>query len=154
MEIKVFTVPVLGGEQENEEMNQFIRSHNVLETESQLVSQGGRSYWTFCLHYGAARADNGVYGRGKAVKIDYKQVLSPEVFRVFDAMRRIRKELSENESTPAYNIFNNEELARLAALESPSLEKMGTLEGIGKAKVEKYGMAMLPAYAQGKTEAP
>jgi len=47
MEIKVFTVPVLGGEQENEEMNQFIRSHNVLETESQLVSQGGRSYWTF-----------------------------------------------------------------------------------------------------------
>ncbi len=38
MQIQIFTIPIIGGEQINDEMNRFLRTHKVLQTESQLVS--------------------------------------------------------------------------------------------------------------------
>lgn len=38
------SVPVVGGEWMNEELNRFLRSHKVLQMEQQLVSGSGGAY--------------------------------------------------------------------------------------------------------------
>ncbi len=38
MQVKFFTIPIIGGEQINEEMNLFLRSHQVLQTDFKLIT--------------------------------------------------------------------------------------------------------------------
>ena len=38
MQIKIFTVPILGGDDANEEMNHFLASHRIVEVQQALVN--------------------------------------------------------------------------------------------------------------------
>lgn len=40
MQIKIFNIPIPGGEVMTEEMNSFLRSRRVLQTESHIVNNG------------------------------------------------------------------------------------------------------------------
>ncbi|MFM9947020.1 MAG: hypothetical protein ACKV1O_03705 [Saprospiraceae bacterium] len=47
MQIKFFTIPVMGGEALAEELNVFLRSKKILQVEQQLVSEAQGSAWCF-----------------------------------------------------------------------------------------------------------
>jgi len=51
MQIKIFTIPILGGEVLNDELNRFLRAKKVLQLESQLISQTKSGFWCFCIKY-------------------------------------------------------------------------------------------------------
>ena len=51
MQIKVSSVPVVGGEAENDELNAFLRGNKILQVEQQLVSGAEGTYWSFCIRY-------------------------------------------------------------------------------------------------------
>jgi superfamily II DNA helicase RecQ len=136
MQLKVFTVPFLGGDAMNEEMNAFLRGKNVLQVEQKLVENKGEMYWTFCVRYLESQ-DNG--SRRDREGKDYKKILSEQAFARYTRYRELRLTLSKKYDMPAYAVFNNEELAGLAALEELSLKSMETVKGIGKQKVEKFG---------------
>lgn len=133
MQIKVFTIPILDGERVNEEMNAFLRSKNVLQTESHLVTTENGTFWCFCINY----LDEALLEKGK--KVDYRELLDEESFRRFVKMRQIRKQLADEEGIPAYVIFTDEEMAGLAKIEKLTLSNMKSVKGIGDKKVEKYG---------------
>lgn len=133
MQIKLFTIPTIGGEAATEEMNRFLRSHKILQVDSQLTQQGDNVNWCFCIRY----IDKPVSEK-KASRIDYKEVLDEQSFQRFAYMREIRKELAKEEAVPAYAIFTNEELAALARIEELTLAKMKKVKGIGAKKIEKY----------------
>jgi superfamily II DNA helicase RecQ len=135
MQLKMFSIPVIGGEQLNEELNRFLRAKKIIKLEKQLIVLGNEAYWCCCVSF---VEDQGAFkDRGKVV--DYRVELDEASFSRFARMREIRKQIATAEGTPAYNIFTNEELAALAKIENLSLSEMRSIEGIGEKKVEKYG---------------
>jgi superfamily II DNA helicase RecQ len=141
MQIKLFTIPILGGEVLTEELNVFLRSKKILQTESHLTQEGNNTFWCFCIKY---VEDVSIQDKFPAPKVDYKQVLDAVTFERFSKMREIRKKVSQEDVVPAYAVFTDEELAGLAKIETLTLANMKTVQGIGQKKVEKYGKFFLP----------
>lgn len=133
MQIRIFNIPIPDSEEMNSEMNRFLRSKKVLQTESHLVTSDGHAYWCFCIKY----LDDTV--KKKRQKVDYREVLDKESFLRFSAMRKIRKQLAQDEGIPAYAIFTDEEMAGLAQVEILTAAAIRSVKGVGEKKVEKYG---------------
>ena len=114
MQIKLFTIPCIGGEKLEAEFNTFLRSQKVLQTESHLVHQNQNCFWCFCVKYveGGLIKPTGQ----KKEKVDYKLLLDERSFERFTRFRAIRKQLAEDEGVPAYAIFTNAELSEIATL--------------------------------------
>jgi len=135
MQIKIFTIPIIGGEKMNEEMNAFLRSKKILQIERAFSDSGAA--WSFCITY---LEEGFTKSKGKTkTKVDYKEVLDAESFDRFSQMRVIRKKLAQDEALPAYAIFTDAEMAELAKIQALNLTKMKKIKGIGEKKVEKYG---------------
>ncbi|MCB9283821.1 MAG: HRDC domain-containing protein [Lewinellaceae bacterium] len=145
MQIILFTIPLLGGEAVNEEMNAFLRSKKIVQIENKLVGKGKGAFWSFCIKYTDDEA-----GRQRE-RVDYREVLDPESFKRFAAMREIRRRLAREESIPAYAIFTDEELAELAKIEDITTSKMQQVRGIGEKKVERYGHHFITSIADEKS---
>lgn len=144
MQIKIFTIPIVGGQAQNEEMNLFLRTKRVIQTEHQLVSHEQQGvFWCFCVKY----LDE-LPGEGKPQKVDYMKVLDEVTFKRFSELRKIRKVLATTEGIPAYAIFTDEELAELAKIEQLTLAAMSTIKGIGEKKVEKFGQHFISKNSQ------
>jgi superfamily II DNA helicase RecQ len=80
--------------------------------------------------------------------VDYKEVLNEADFAVFSRLRDLRKVIAEKEAVPAYAIFTNEQLAAMVTGKVESLTEMGKIDGIGAARIEKYGAAFLKALTE------
>ena len=128
-----------------EEMNAFLRTRRILQTESHLVSSEQGTFWCFCIKYLDEKAP--VSGRKKK---DYKKELDEMSFQRFARMREIRKKLAKEEGIPAYLIFSDEELAGLAKIEELTPAAMRTVKGIGEKKVEKFGPHFIQTNEKGK----
>ncbi len=134
MQIKLYSIPIVGGEKINEDMNVFLRSKKILQVENQIVSNAQGSYWTFCIKY---IEDLNTTETTKA-KVDYREVLDEATFKVFSHLREIRKKIAVDEGVPAYAVFTDEELSNIAKLEEITAANMLKIKGIGEKKVEKY----------------
>ena len=140
MQIKIFTIPVLGDEQLSEEMNHFLRSHKIAGIEKSIVVNDGNSYWSFCITYLQTAVKENVLTIGeRRNKTDYKNILSEEDFAKFSKLRICRKQLAERDAIPAYAVFTDAELAEIAKLPTCTLGEIRKISGIGEKKVEKYG---------------
>lgn len=149
MQIKIISVPAIGGEAMNEELNAFLRGHKILQVEQQLADKAGGACWTFCIRYVEKRAWQS--DRPKERK-DYKKALSEEAFGRFARYRAIRKEVAEKDGVPAFAVFTDKELAGLAELEELTPESMKMVRGIGEKKVEKYAERFIKAINDEKSE--
>jgi hypothetical protein len=98
MQIKIYAIPVMGGEKLMEEMNTFLRTKKILQVEKQFYSTAQTAAWTFCISY----LEDSTAVNNEKVKIDYRQVLDAASFERFSKMREIRKRLATEESLPAY----------------------------------------------------
>ena len=143
MQIKIFTIPVVADERDMEELNHFLRSHKIIDVKRELTQTNDTSCWTFCITYmEAAALSTSVKGdAARHNKTDYKEVLDAETFERFSRMRKLRKEIADNEAIPAYSVFTDAELAEIAKLEVLDKANIQKIPGIGKKKVEKYGDA-------------
>jgi len=74
-------------------------------------------------------------------------LLSESEFRVFVQLRELRKELANREAIPVYTVFTNEQLAEMAWRLPKSRAALAEIEGIGEAKMAKYGPAFLERIA-------
>ena len=89
--------------------------------------------------------------RGAAV--DYKQVLSAPDFAAFASLCELRKQLAQAESVPVFAVFTNEPQAAVVTQRCTSLAALGAIDGIGPARLDKYGAAVL-ACLQARLPAP
>lgn len=51
MQIKIFSIPMIDSIEVQIELNQFLRSHRVVDVRKELGVQNGNHYWTFCITY-------------------------------------------------------------------------------------------------------
>jgi superfamily II DNA helicase RecQ len=133
MQIKIYTIPIPGGESLTEDMNVFLRSKKVLEVIEHVVSNERGAHWCFCIKY----LDD--LAIGDRQKVDYRQVLDEASFQRFARMRELRKQLALEEAVPPFAIFSDAELAELAKIDPLTAAAMRRVKGIGEKKIEKYG---------------
>lgn len=118
------------------EVNKFLRSVRVLQVQKEFVNLGSQSFWSLCVEYIESSA---VRAKNAGPKVDYKEVLSPEDFELFAKLRELRKELATEEAIPVYAVCTNEQLAEIAKQRPVTLSALKKIDGLGDAKVEKYG---------------
>lgn len=135
MQIKLFTIPIGDNGGALEEMNRFLRGNKILEVQNQLISNENGASWCFCVRY-IERAF--VPTEEHKSKVDYKQALDEATFQKFAQLREIRKKVAAEEGVPAFAVFTDEELARLAKLEKITPQTMLSVKGIGDKKVERF----------------
>ncbi|MDH6535215.1 helicase [Parabacteroides sp. 52] len=154
MQIKLFNIPVSDTGVLMDEMNTFLRGHKVLDMEQKLIQSDHGGSWCFCIRYIEGPHPSPVPPHGVHKKVDYKEVLSAEIFAIFSHLRECRKQLSKEHGVAAYIIFTDEELAGIAGLEELNEESLETVKGISTKKVEKYGKALLELYHLPEIVAP
>src|SRR5271157_3702380 len=144
MQLRTFVLPVKNLGEAEAEMNAFLRGRRVLAVKKEFVAEGENSFWTFCVEYlESAPGGLGTGGLGGRPKVDYKEVLKPEEFQVFSRLREWRKGVAEQEGVPVYAVLTNEQLAQIIQKRVSSKTALKEIEGVGDARVEKYGDAVL-----------
>lgn len=140
MQIKIFTLPVLGCEQQNEELNRFLRGQKIIEIDRQLTVQKDTAFWTFCVTYLPVSNTSNPSVSERREKVDYKQVLDESAFALFSRLRVIRKQLADKDAVPAYAVFTDAELAEMAKIGHITPVALRSVPGIGEKKTAKYGV--------------
>lgn len=62
---------------------------------------------------------------------------------LYERLKDWRLQVARSEEVPAYVVFSNSTLALIAGAEPTTLEQLGGVSGVGPAKLEKYGSAVL-----------
>ena len=86
-------------------------------------------------------------GAGAQGKIDYREQLSAAEFAVFSRLRDERKKWAEVEGVPVYAVFTNAQLAEMVKRRVRSAGELGKIEGLGPARMEKYGARLVALLA-------
>ena len=66
---------------------------------------------------------------------------------LFETLRETRRSLAAEAGVPAYVVFHDSTLREMAAARPATLAELGRVNGVGQAKLERYGDAMLAAVA-------
>ena len=139
MQIKIYAIPLIGGEKLTDEMNVFLRTKKILQVENQTVTSNNGIYLSFCIKY----IDDAEIAEREKVKsdrtVDYRKELDEATFQRYSKLRETRKQLADNDKVPVYAICTNEELAEMAKLADLTLANIRKIQGMGYKKVEKYG---------------
>lgn len=149
MKLNFFWIPAIDSSSAAEELNGFLASHRVLQVEKQYTAgEGGHGAgWSVCVEWvpGPESAAPAVSSIGKLSKVDYKQVLDAETFRIFAALRDWRKEAAAAQGVPIYTVATNEQLAEVARQRVTSKAGLEKIEGFGAARLARQGEELLAA---------
>jgi ATP-dependent DNA helicase RecQ len=66
---------------------------------------------------------------------------------LFDDLRAERARIAKAQGVPAYVVFHDSTLRAMAAAQPRSLEEMGGIPGVGRAKLDRYGAVFLAVLA-------
>src|SRR5688500_4716174 len=66
---------------------------------------------------------------------------------MFEALRAARRDLASAAGVPPYVVFHDSTLRGIAEARPRSLDELARIQGVGAAKLERYGAAMLAAVA-------
>lgn len=81
-----------------------------------------------------------------------KQMDSPYDEALFDALRALRKQLADEMGVPPYIVFGDAALIHMARLKPADDAEMLAVNGVGQAKLERFGKAFLDAIEQFQRE--
>jgi superfamily II DNA helicase RecQ len=157
MALHFFSIPALDPQPAQDDLNRFCAGRRVVAVERQFVAAGTNSFWAVCVtvaegagplpdalkapeRRSGARSGAGGEAGGR---IDYKAVLSEADFAVYAELRAWRKTAAEREGVPVYAVFTNEQLAEIVRRGVDTLAALAEIEGIGPARLERYGEAVL-----------
>jgi len=143
VQYKFFIIPIRAIEETETEINRFLRTVRVVNSQREFIAQGENSFWTLSVEYlPDVRAGESSKGRGKE-RIDYREVLSPEDFALFSKIREWRKQISAKQNLPVYAVLKNDQIARIAQARPLTKEALKGIEGIGDARADKYADDLL-----------
>lgn len=156
MPLYFFSIPALDPQAAQDEFNRFCDARRVVAVERRFVVDGRNSYWALCVTVASGagplpdalkpperRTGPRTEGSGGSGRVDYKTVLSEQDFAFYADLRTWRKETAEAEGVPVYTVFTNEQLAEIVRRRVDTLAALGGIEGIGPARLERYGSAVL-----------
>ncbi len=78
LQYRFFCVPVTCAEEVESELNDFLKTVQVITLHRDMICQEARFYWAIAVEYATGRTRDARGGEPGKKKIDYKEVLSPE----------------------------------------------------------------------------
>ena len=72
----------------------------------------------------------------------------PQEVRIFEALRKLRRELAKDQGVAAYMVFADRTLLEMAERRPASLDELRGVSGVGERKLALYGDAFLEAIAE------
>ncbi len=152
MQLRFFTIPAMDGEEAEEALNLFLRSHKVVSVEKEFCCHSNPPFWSCCVTVvdqilrHPSKTDVSSQQVSKQAKVDYREVLDDTTFAVFSKLRELRKQIAVSDGVPVYAVFSNQELADIAKLETIDEKSLKTIQGIGEGRIEKYGAKFCNMY--------
>ncbi len=87
-------------------------------------------------------------GAGRAAR-PTAEALAPEAAGLMEALRAWRLEQARSQAVPPYVVFHDRTLLEIAERRPRDLDELATVGGVGAAKLERYGVAVLAVVAAG-----
>ncbi|MDR1789897.1 MAG: HRDC domain-containing protein [Opitutaceae bacterium] len=158
MAFKVFQRQIPSDDSVEDELNRFMAAHKVLSVQTQWVTRDAVPWLVYVLESAAGGGGGGGVTFGgltdNPARIDYQKLLKPEDFKVYAALRDLRRKLADEEKVKPFVVFTNAQLAAMATGRPASLEALGKIEGVGEARVGKYGGQVLAVLGNETTAPP
>jgi superfamily II DNA helicase RecQ len=139
-----FFVSPFGEKSVTDELNLFLRSHRIVNVEKRLIDGERGTGWVFMVEYG--NTDNKNTSNSSSSRIDYREVLNPTEYAIYDKLRNLRKEISEKAGIPVYAVFTNDQLAAMVKKPPKTAKDLLSISGIGEARVKQYGESFVNAF--------
>lgn len=145
MKLQFFSIDALEPAADQAMLDAFCASHRLVAVDKRFVDRVEFCYWSVCVSY----LDQSTHPGKPAVlankrnQTDYRELLSETDFTLYSRLRDVRKTLAEAEGVPIYAIFSNAQLAAMVTSKVTTLAALGDIEGVGAAKLEKYGASFL-----------
>ena len=139
-----FFISPFGEKSVTDELNDFLRSHRIVNVEKRLIDGERGTGWVFLIEYGT---DAGKSASDSTRRIDYREVFNDFEYAFFDKLRNLRKELAEKSGIPVYAVFTNDQLAAMVKKPPKTAKDLLLVAGIGEARVKQYGEAFLRLFA-------
>ena len=147
IQFNFFVMPAYGDVETQDTLNRFLRSNRVLNVHREFINDGPGSFWSLAVEYLDSSAEDAQAGTRNSKtgrkRIDYREVLSPDDFALYVKLRDWRKQTAGELAVPVYTIFTNEQMAQIVRQRITAKEKLKEIEGIGDARIKKYGDAAL-----------
>ncbi len=106
----------------------------VLTESSRPVLRGEQS-----LHFRKVKVKAAGSGRTRSAKRKSKIAISDQDQPLWEALRVLRKQLSDLAGVPAYVVFSDSTLADMIAIKPRDDNEMSSVNGVGSHKLEQYG---------------
>lgn len=150
MLVRIFTLrfnPALG-RFEDEEVRNFIKDKEVLSIRDHFFVKDEFPYLAVLVTYNLLRPEAeppsaAVRSSESERREEWRKVLEEQDWPLFNVLRDWRNQQAQTEGIPPYVICTNRQLAEVAHRRPASLNKLAAVEGLGKAKLERYGAAIL-----------
>jgi superfamily II DNA helicase RecQ len=141
------------------ELVSFCEAHEVQAWTEHFFVNGGKPELAVILQY-EERAKPKRGGRAPNRERDFRRELPAADRPIYDRLRQWRSLRARQDGVPVYVVFGNAELAAIAQARPKTKEALRAIEGVGKAKADKYAddvftvLASLNAEAGETGEAP
>lgn len=135
MQIKTFSVPVFGNSAIEEEVNRFLRGHRILQVERHFCPDNG-GYWAIFIEFADYAPDSAPANRKD--KADATKDLNGDEKQRFEYFRKVRREIAQQKSIPAYMVFTDAELAILAKVPELWEDTAKSIKGIAPSRLNEY----------------
>jgi len=139
-----FYVSPFGERTVTDELNVFLRSHRIVNVEKRLIDGERGTGWVFLIEYGNIDTKNSAPSSSQ--RIDYREVLNPTEYALYDKLRDLRKQIAEKAGIPIYAVFTNDQLAGMVKKPPKSPKDLLSISGIGEARVKQYGEAFVKLF--------
>lgn len=137
MSFRFFTIPAKGCSELEQELNHVLNSKRVLSVDRRFVDLGENSYWAICVDFLEGSQTDSKDKKRKS-SVDYREVLSDDDFRLYSLLRDLRKTVADEDAIPVYNVFTNEQLAKIVQLKVSDRASLKKIDGIGEGRIQKY----------------
>lgn len=143
IQVRVFTMPFNFqlGIFDDEEFNNFTKDKELVSVNDYLFQRDEIPYLTLVVKYKplssivltSKKAQDKTKGNE-----EWRKLLDDNTMPLFNTLRQWRNETSKKEGVPPYIILNNKQLAEVCQRRPQSRYDLMKIEGIGKAKAERY----------------
>ncbi len=124
----------------DELVRDFLKDKELISSKDYFFIRNDIPYLTFVLSYFPHRAevDSKLSTKDKKQEA-WRESLSEADMGFFNLLRDWRSQKSKKDGVPPYILFTNQQLADIVKKRPQSLAELTQIDGIGKAKSQKYG---------------
>lgn len=140
MKVKVLKIRISDQFQNMDEaiLNDYLERYDIIDLNTQLV-QGDINFWSVFINY----EEKQIKPTSSKTNVNPDEQLSEEETIIYDKLKNWRAEKAKESQLPPYIIFHNAHLVAIAKHKPSNFEDLENVKGLGKAKIEKYGVEII-----------